>query len=423
MPFHHRDRHYPVYPGTAAQPDDIEAVDHAAQDRIAPDRRIKTDVCIVTSLTFPGGNTSSTIDEIQTFIDAGLSVSIVHCPVAAHMRRLSKPPTADKYEPFRDRVFEWYDIESIECAHLIARHPRVITSPCFKRLLGKIDAGHLWYVINNAQKHALGQDVYNPKALRRVVSSHLPDRTAVVPISPAIRSELMALLPDVRLSDADWHPTFDAELYRGEVADHLAHPVAIGRHARDSVDKWLEDPSGLSAAYPGSDKYIVRILGGAAVATDILGSLPSNWDVLPYGSITAQDYLVRIDIFVNFPHSNLREAFGRTVIEAIMHGRPAILPPSFEPNFGDLAYYCEPHAVETLIDRMVACWPDIRRLQKAAQDLVLERFASTAVKDRFPDLFAPPSVPPGTKPAGPPRFDGELSQLRSAFMADAGPGR
>ncbi|MFM9691815.1 hypothetical protein, partial [Streptomyces galilaeus] len=68
--------------------------------------------------------------------------------------------------------------------------------------------------------------------------------------------------------------------------------------------------------------------------------------------IPPHDYLENLDVFVYFPNVNLVEAFGRTIIEAMIAARPCVLPPRFAAVFGDLALYCEPANVATVVRRL-----------------------------------------------------------------------
>ena len=72
------------------------------------------------------------------------------------------------------------------------------------------------------------------------------------------------------------------------------------------------------------------MLGGAEVPVSILGFIPANWVVYPFGSLDVVDFLRSIDVFVYFHHPNWVESFGRVIAEAMASGLPTILPTSFQ---------------------------------------------------------------------------------------------
>jgi glycosyltransferase involved in cell wall biosynthesis len=87
-------------------------------------------------------------------------------------------------------------------------------------------------------------------------------------------------------------------------------------------------------------------------ALAVIGAKPSNWFVYAFDSISPNEFLRDIDIFIHYTHEAYIEEFGRAVIEAMAAGRPVILPPVFRETFGDAALYVEPHEV----------WETARRL-------------------------------------------------------------
>jgi hypothetical protein len=151
-----------------------------------------------------------------------------------------------------------------------------------------------------------------------------------------------------------WHPLLDAgswldepPVWRGREREM---PV-IGRHGRDADAKWPASRARLRAAYGVGAPVRTRIMGGADIAIRRLGGMPPNWEVLPVNARPVQDFLRDLDFFIHFPHEDYIEEFGRVVMEAMAAGKPAILPPSFRPTFGDAALYCEAKEVVPLVMR------------------------------------------------------------------------
>src|SRR5690606_30551983 len=126
------------------------------------------------------------------------------------------------------------------------------------------------------------------------------------------------------------------------------NPV-VGRHGRDAYTKWPANPVSLKGAYLADTSIKVRLLGGARCASDVIGQLPANWEVIPFGGQDAKEFLVDLDFYIHYPHEQYIEEFGRAVMEAMAIGVPVVLPPIFRQTFGQAAVYAEPVDVEETI--------------------------------------------------------------------------
>lgn len=348
---------------------------------------ISADVIFVTNVCFPGGNTSSTLDEVNYFISRGVSVWVVHVPTGLDFgRKLST-----RYDNIKHLIFDFKDISAIHSKLLILRNPSVARSSAMSELAPKIHTDHLVFVKNNSAWRPSGEPVYTVEELLPVLRKINANNRTIVPISLVMRREACDLgfetLPDIRLSPVDWTPTFDIALYQSEPKARMAAPYRIGRHGRDGLEKWLSDADKLRKIYPATDDFRIRILGGAGRATDILGSLPENWEVLPFGSTEPYDYLKQLDAFVYFPDENLAEAFGRTVVEAMIAGVPCILPHRFADIFGDLAFYSHPEGVENLIRQLANRDEGRVKFLKEVQKIAVSRYASSGIGSRFVDIL------------------------------------
>jgi hypothetical protein len=316
-----------------------------------------------------------------------------------------------------DNIVPAHNVKHIKCQTLIARGPRMVMTPVFRDLMKRFDAERALYVVNNSAWSENGKPLFNWPALHRRVAKIGFPHSNVYPISPIIREECRKVLsksagPDL-LAPIDWPPAFKIEDFPFAPRTHLTAPVVIGRHGRDHEGKWLEDAGELRAAYPCRSDIVVKIMGGAETVRKRLGALPSNWEVEPFGTRGVADYLSQLDVFVNFPARARDEAFGRTIIEAVLSGLPAILPPAFEPTFGDLALYCEPHQVAGLIERLAS--DDQGRIHyiNACRSEAAERFGSHTLLKRLKSSHS--------KEAYPPRLDGDSQDFRRKMMRDLTP--
>ncbi len=340
-------------------------------------RDVSADIAIITNLAFQGGNTSSTLDELEYLLKIGANVVLVHCPTLRDVAR----PVSTKFDKYADITINWSKLGKLEADTVIVRHPVVVTAPSFKQIAPSIAAENLFMVVNNSRYLADGREAYSVEDMVRVLSSLSASQVTLCPISGAMRAELAGVaLP---LSQTDWLPTLDSNIYEALPKRKFGRTIRIGRHGRDGVEKWVERKADLLHAYPSDPSISVRILGGARNATKIAGSLPTNWKVYKFGEKTALEYLKELDVFVYFPKTGLVEAFGRAVAEAMLAGVPCILPPKFEPTFGELAFYCEPESVRALIDRLGS--EDKQRVAflTNVQDIVRSLHAPSAIAARI----------------------------------------
>jgi hypothetical protein len=155
-----------------------------------------------------------------------------------------------------------------------------------------------------------------------------------------------------------WTPLLDTERWcaREPVwrSSGGRRPV-IGRHGRDHPLKWPRDPEALRAAYCAGRPCAVRFLGGAVHARARLPAWPGNWRDEAFDARDVPSFLAGLDVFLHYPDASYIEEFGRAPMEAMAVGVPAILPPEFEPTFGEAALYAPPEGVWPLVERL---WED-----------------------------------------------------------------
>lgn len=342
-------------------------------------KNIECDICIVTDLRFPGGNASSTLDEIKYFQSKGMSLVLIHCPSPVSCGK----SISDRYSSLTSIVDHFYSVNKVSARFLIVRHPAVICSSAFEVLSLKLNAQSAAIVVNNSIVRPDGSAVYSLDLLNDRLSCLDASSIRVYPLSPSIREELIDGLAPGFIADEDWSPTFSATQFEFSPKSVIAPPYAIGRHGRDGREKWVETKEYMELVYPDHELFSIRILGGASNAYKVLGYMPSNWDVIPFGQVSPQDYLKTIDFFVYFPHTDLNEAFGRTIIEAVFIGVPCILPFKFEGLFGSLAFYCEPKDVRSLVMRLAASPKHRLLFVTAVRDIAVTNYETSVLARRI----------------------------------------
>lgn len=380
LPFPHAPRRFPapeemVVPELNGRPPDSGPVAQAADApaSVPTPAAIKTDVCIVGDLRWKGGNARSIQAEIEACLSVGLGVRIVHC--RGREDSAASAPSR-RFQAFRDYVdlqVDLLDSEAIlECDLLIVRHPGVIVSNDFEALASRIHAQTAAFVINNSLLRVDGSAVCTLSELNAAIARLPFQEKQVFPVGPLIREELgrRAWPGDRALSRTDWPMVFCEDDFplRPQLPEN--DRIVIGMHGRDSADKWMNDPARLLLAYPDREDVTVRILGGAETPAAILGYRPLHWEVLPFDAVAVSEFLAQLDAFVFFPNANRNEAFGRTVIEAILTGVPCILSERLRPTFGDMAFYCAPDevvpAARRLLESPERCEAFVRRARRRA---------------------------------------------------------
>ena len=362
-------------------------LDHVVEARgFRDDRTFDVDVAIVTNCSFPGGNASTTLEELRAFREADLEVVLIHCPVRGSPWKRWR--VAERYLEETASIVPAHRVREVRCRTLIVRGPRMVMTDNFRRLAPKLHSRKAVFVVNNSAWSENGKPIFDWEALCDRVGS-LGWNAEICPTGPIVRAEADRALGGRTdagpLSDRDWPPAFDPDAFEFAPRAVLSDPVVIGRHGRDHPGKWLEDPDALLAVYPEEGPVHVRVMGGADTARDILGREPSAWDVQPFGATGVEDYLASLDVFVYFPSSRRHEAFGRTIVEALLAGLPVVLPHRFRATFGDLAFYCEPEDVRDVVQRLRE--DDEGRLAylHAARALAIDLFGSPSLIRRLDD--------------------------------------
>ncbi|AEV88177.1 glycosyl transferase [Actinoplanes sp. SE50] len=342
------------------------------------------DVAILSDFRYPGGNSAAIAAEVRAQAEAGLRTVLVHVPSPHNRDGLPFSPRIA--ELLRDGSAELATPDAVTQAKLLViRQPRIFTEDL--AVVPRIRAGRTVMVLNQAPGDAADPARYYDFAeVRDRVELYFGPEIEWMPISPQIRQGLSDL------SDQDWHEIIDVGEWPNDVPRKRDIPV-IGRHGRADLVKWPPTAGELLQAYPDKPDIRVRVLGGGEIATRILGRRPTNWEIIPFGQEEPLAFLRSIDFFVYFHHPDLVEAFGRTILEAMAAGVPAIIGEHFRPIFGDAALYATPAGVEPLVRRLWADPASYRAVAAKAREFVDTRYGVASHLARLADRGA------GARPA------------------------
>lgn len=364
------------------------------------------DVVVVTDLRFPGGTSSSLVEEIAAATGAGYRIGLVHLANPRLGRSLPiHPGLGALLEQGRARVL--LPGEPATARLGMVKHPMVFADWPGGRFPIEVDRVLITVGQVPADRHGV---YYDPMDVDRGVTEAFGTPPHWAPVSGAVRSTLSA----VELTDDDWVEVIDLDVWSpGRTTEAARRPAAggpidsrivIGRHSRPDLRKWPASAEDIRAAYPVDGSVRVRILGGADAAGEVLGEVPQSWEVLPFGALPAQEFLGSLDAFVYFHHPDLTEAFGRTILEAIAAGVPAVVPAHFEPLFGEACLYATPDTAIATVQALVADPDERQRHVLRTRELAEQRFGHDAHVSRLAALVGAPCRIPAHSET-PPQLD------------------
>ncbi|MFC7275130.1 glycosyltransferase [Paractinoplanes rhizophilus] len=360
------------------------------------------DVAILSDLRYPGGNSASIVAEVRAQAAAGLSTVLCHLP-SPHLKHA---------RPFQERIVACLREGLADLAHddgaeitarvLLIRQPRIFTEE--PAAVPRIRAGHTIVVLNQPpgdERHA--QCYYVFDEVRERVERLFGGAAVWAPISTQVRDNVLQVAPSAALPDTDWHEIIDVADWRAEHRREPGDVPVIGRHGRPDPVKWPRDPGELLQAYPDSPDFKVRILGGGEIGVHRLGRTPRSWEVIEFGAESPRDFLAGLDFFVYFHDPVWKEAFGRTILEAMASGVPVIVGPHFRAVFGEAAIYCEPAGVREVVRRLHHDRDAYDAQVERARRFVTDNFGSASHIARLASLGVMPRGLPKT-PARPARI-------------------
>ncbi|HEY5662855.1 MAG TPA: hypothetical protein VIS05_02340 [Ilumatobacter sp.] len=359
------------------------------------------DVVIACDLRFPGGTSTSVVEEIRAGAAAGYRIGVAHLDSSTlKTDRPIHPLILAEFEAGRARLL--LPGQTAHARLLVVKHPTVFTRPLGGRL--PITADEVVLVVGQVPLDNDGTLHYEPAAVDAHLVAAVGRRATWAPVSPVVRSRLQhaADAAQILLAPDDWVEIIDPAPWRVERTSPVdPERMVLGRHSRPSRLKWPADPAELLAAYPDDASVRVRVMGGIDGVADVLGREPQHWEVLPFGAMPAREFLSGIDVFVYFHHPALVEAFGRTILEALAAGAVVVLPPHFEAIFGPAARYAEPAGVPALVDELHRDAEARTRQIRLGLDELERRFSHRAHAARLAELIGPPD-PAAPAPLPPP---------------------
>ena len=360
------------------------------------------DVVLLSDLRYPGGNSASLAEEVKAQAAAGYTTALMHVPAphALSLRCFNRKLAHCLHAGLADLV---PDDARVRARALVIRQPRVFDGE--PAVSPRIDAQATVLVANQPPHDGLrpsARPYYDVRTVRDRAAA-LFGQVRWAPIARPVRTALERCGVELDLLEHDWVNIVDPAEWDAGTTGFVADRPVIGRHSRDHASKWPVDAADILGAYPDDPGVRVEVLGGAGPAVRALGRLPANWTVHPFGAMTPQRFLRRIDFFVYHHHPGWIEAFGRTIIEAMASGRPALLPPHFEAVFGDAARYGPPSDTRAIVEALYADPAAYAAVAAGGRDFVASRFGPGVHAERLRALIGAPSGTPAAAPRAPSR--------------------
>lgn len=334
-------------------------------------RPSRFDVAMISDFRLYGGSALSLAEEIEAQFRAGLTTAIfqVNCVSEDITGRTRFNPQISQllHEGKCTLISCDWELEAGCCS---MRFPPIFDFAPAR--VPAINSNCYFMAVNTApvEKDGTGRMYWTDRVLENMHATFGTFGTWY-PIGPRIREYIRNEVPLGVLAADDWVNILDVDSWISRRKGFLGRRPKVGRHSRDDKLKWPTEPDAIRRAYFSDPSWDVRFMGGATCVESLIGKLPSNVEVLPFDAIPVKAFLQDLDFFVYYDNPNRVEAFGRVFIEAIASGCMVILPPYYEPVFGEACIYAEAHEV---CDVVAKYWVDeesyvnfVSNAQKIAQ--------------------------------------------------------
>lgn len=276
--------------------------------------------------------------------------------------------------------------EDWQCQLALIHHPVVFEHPPQAPLPLKAERAIL--VLHHPMRDAEGMRQYDLDRIAACIRDVFCADLMIAPVSVVVRHSLgFVAPPGTEILSEDWHNLLDLGdwPFDPDKPPPAGDRLVIGRHARPHPQKWPDTRAEAENAYLADHAGVeMRALGGGPFLTELYGAnLPANWIIREFTFDPVQPFLANLDAYVYFHSASWSEAFGRNILEALATGLVTVLPPHFEPLFGEAALYC---AADDVADRLAQLRADPHAWQAQrlrARHWVLRNAASSVMLDRL----------------------------------------
>ena len=242
--------------------------------RFGPGRRLTYDILFVSDLSMPGGASTSVANMVRAAKSLGLRCACFHWPRLDHVGNdVDLKIRSLLHEGAAESVVSG---ENVACQLAIVSHPPILNQLPDRLVEVETDSCVIVFDQPPTDRTQGGKADFD---IERIVDNA---RTAfrvaptLAPNSPVMR-RIIQSESDADLSPIDWTPLVDMIEFRRKAPSwDNARPPVLGRHGRDTEDKWPSDPEALRQAYCAGTACSVSILGGAEFAKRVLKEIPAQ---------------------------------------------------------------------------------------------------------------------------------------------------
>ena len=170
-------------------------------------------------------------------------------------------------------------------------------------------------------------------------------------VDETLRDELDAAGDPIVRTPMLWTPSVNDRGHEPPCSRRRSVPV-IGRAGLCDPSQWAEDETAVLASYPSTGEVAVRVLGMPNARQIPLPAVPEQWETFGIDEMPWQRFLRGLDAFVYYPSSTPNELPKHAVAEALMAGKPVLLPPEMRPVFGKGPAYVNPREVVATVQHL-----------------------------------------------------------------------
>lgn len=333
-----------------------------------------------------GGPQKSMIEEIRALRAHGFRTAVLHLEAPRFMSTSIKPMTPHIQELINSgEVDEVLYDDAVRTKLLILRYPPILQFA--PDTPSNIEVERMFVMANQAPSERDGSDIrYLVRDCHDNAQRLFTPNVSWVPQGPQVREAIEPYLRSNEIESFDLPGIVDTAEWSTSIPKQPRSlmPV-VGRHSRDNAMKWPSDAKVIEQTYPTSGLFDVRIMGGSTVPQEVLArrSTPPAWTVFPTDALPVPAFLRSLDFYIFYQNDIAVEAFGRAILEAIASNLVVILPPHYEPVFGEAALYAEPANVISLVRRYHEDRQLYTKQQERAAELLQERFSHHAFVARL----------------------------------------
>ncbi|MBO9403196.1 glycosyltransferase [Shimia sp. R9_3] len=225
---------------------------------------------------------------------------------------------------------------------------------------------------------------YDPIATTRYIEQSFGIRPMWAPVSGVIRKHLRSFLPFIRLTNADWVNSFDTGNWMSNRPVFDGPIAVVGRHSREDPLKWPDTAADVAAhVAPREAGWKTRVMGCPEAHLNSLGANLDGWEIVPFNNEPVDYFVESLDVFSYFHSDKWVEAFGRTILEAMLMERPCVLSPSLRDTFGPTAHYANPADVHDLVRSLRTNVKATRQNCADIRERAAQQYASKAIPERL----------------------------------------